>query len=102
MLWADNESVNELKKLSIEGLTINMSIYSTFEQVGLLGQTIKSNDETITTTAGDICLYQSNQIVLFYGANTYEYTKLGHMQLSQTELEELLGEDNVVISFLLK
>lgn len=34
-----------------------MSIYGGFEQVGSLGKTITSNDETLTTTAGDICLY---------------------------------------------
>lgn len=79
-----------------------MHMYSTFEQVGSLGQTIKSSDSSYTATAGDICLYQSNQIVLFYGSNTYEYTKLGHMQLSKSELEELLGEDDVVIEIKLK
>ena len=100
--WLDSNSVNALKELVKDGLAINMHMYSTFEQVGSLGQSITSNDETITTSAGDICLYQSNQIVIFYGSNTYQYTKLGHINMTKSELTELLGEDDVVISLTLK
>ena len=96
VLWLDNESVKELKKLAKDGLTIELHQYGGFEQVGSLGSTIKSNDSSITTNAGDICLYQSNQIVFFYGSNTYSYTKLGHINLSKTELRELLGEEESV------
>lgn len=63
-----------------------MSIYGGFEQVGSLGKAITSSDTSITTSSGDICLYQSNQIVIFYGSNTWSYTKLGHISLSKSEL----------------
>lgn len=95
--WMDNDSVKELKKLVKDGLTIELHQYGGFEQVGSLGSSIKSNDTNITTNTGDICLYQSNQIVLFYGANTYNYTKRGHINLTKTELVELLGEEESVI-----
>lgn len=94
--WMDNDSVKELKKLAKDGLTIELHQYGGFEQVGSLGSTIKSNDSSITTNAGDICLYQSNQIVFFYGSNTWSYTKLGHINLTKTELVELLGEEESV------
>ena len=94
--WMDNDSVKELKKLAKDGLTIELHQYGGFEQVGSLGSTIKSNDSSITTNAGDICLYQSNQIVFFYGSNTLSYTKLGHINLTKTELVELLGEEDTV------
>ena len=100
--WLDNDSVKSLKELVKDGLTINMSMYGDFEQVGSLGKTITSNDESLTTTAGDICLYQSNQIVIFYGSNTWSYTKLGHISLSKSEIVDLLGEENVVITLNLK
>lgn len=96
VLWLDNESVKELKKLAKDGLTIEFHQYGGFEQVGSLGSTIKPNDSSITTNAGDICLYQSNQIVFFYGSNTYSYTKLGHINLSKSELVELLDDEDVV------
>lgn len=100
--WLDSESVKELKKLAKDGLTINMSMYGDFEQVGSLGKTIISDDERITTSPGDIVLYSSNQIVIFYGSNTWSYTKLGHISLSKSELTDLLGDEDVVITLSLE
>lgn len=100
--WLDNNSVKELKKLAKDGLTINMHMYGDFEQIGSIGNTLVSSDTRITTTPGDICLYQSNQLVVFYGSNTWEYTKLGHINLGKTELTDLLGEEDVVITIILK
>ena len=100
--WLDNDSVKALKELVKDGLAIDMSMYSNFEKIGSLGKTIASNDETLTTSAGDICLYQSNQIVLFYGFNTWSYTRLGHINLSKSELTELPGEKDVTITLTLK
>ena len=89
--WMDNDSVKELKKLAKDGLTIQMHKYSTFEQVGSLPNSIKSSDSNITTTPGDIVLQSSNQIVLFYGSNTWDYTKFGHINLTKNELVDLLA-----------
>ena len=100
--WMDNVSVKELKKLAKDGLTIEMHKYSTFEQVGSLPKSIKSSDTNITTTPGDIVLYSSNQIVLFYGSNTWDYTKLGHINLTKNELTDLLADEDVTITLSLK
>lgn len=100
--WLDNESVNALKKLSKDGLTINMNKYGGFEQVGSIGSSLPSNDTRITASAGDIVLYSSNQIVIFYDSNTWAYTKLGHINLSKSELTDLLGDEDVVITLNLK
>ena len=114
--WMDNVSVKELEKLAKDGLTIEMHKYSTFEQVGSLPKSIKSSDTNITTTpgdivlyssnqkanAGDIMLYQSNKIVLFYGSNTWDYTKLGHINLTKNELTDLLADEDVTITLSLK
>ena len=79
VIWSDNDSVRALKNLAKDGLTINMSKYGGFEQVGSIGSTLPSSDTRITTSPGDIVLYSSNQIVLFYDSNTWSYTKLGHI-----------------------
>lgn len=79
-----------------------MSMYGDFEQVGSLEKTIISDDERITTSPGDIVLYSSNQIVIFYGSNTWSYTKLGHISLSESELTDLLGDEDVVITLSLE
>lgn len=100
--WMDNDSVKALKNLAKNGLTINMSKYGGFEQVGSIGFTLPSSDTRITTNPGDIVLYSSNQIVLFYDSNTWSYTKLGHINLSKSELTDLLGDEDVVITLNLK
>lgn len=102
VIWTDNDSVRALKKLAKDGLTINMSKYGGFEQVGSIGSTLPSADTRITTNPGDIVLYSSNQIVLFYDSNTWSYTKLGHINLSKSELSDLLGDEDVVITLILK
>ena len=102
VIWTDNDSVRALKNLAKDGLTINMSKYGGFEQVGSIGSTLPSADTRITTNPGDIVLYSSNQIVLFYDSNTWSYTKLGHINLSKSELTDLLGDEDVVITLNLK
>ena len=98
--WEDNESVDALKALAEEKpLTIQLSMYGGFEQVGPIGQSIVRDDQQMTTEAGDIVLYSGNQIVVFYGSNSWAYTRLGHVELSQKELENLLGNGDVELTF---
>ena len=98
--WEDNESVDALKELAQSGpLTIHMSMYGGFEQVGSLGRSLPRNDVQTTTQAGDIVLYSGNQIVMFYGSNSWAYTRLGHItDQTASELTELLGSGDVTIT----
>ena len=93
--WNNSASVTALKE--IKPLTINMHLYGGFEQVGSIGQSIVSDDKEITTKPGDIVLYSNNQIVVFFGTNTWSYTKLGHINLSDSELNTLLNKSNVTL-----
>ena len=94
--WEENATVDELRALL--PLTIEMSMYGGFEQVGPIGQSITSDDQQITTDYGDVVLYSDDQIVVFYGSNTWAYTRLGHIDLSQKEMTDLLGNENVTIT----
>ncbi len=98
--WEENESVEALKALCQDGpLTIQMSMYGGFEQVGRIGQSLPRKDVQTTTEAGDIVLYSGNQIVIFYGSNSWAYTRLGHVNdKSQKEMAELLGNGDVMIT----
>lgn len=96
--WEDNESVKELMEYAKKGLTISMNIYGGFEQVGSLGKSIKSNNTQITTNPGDIVLYNSSNIVVFFGTNSWSYTKLGHINLNSDELNNLLNKDSVILT----
>jgi rhodanese-related sulfurtransferase len=93
--WEENDSVEELK--SLLPITVNMSMYGDFEQVGSLGQSIVRNDKQTTTNPGDIVLYSGDQIVVFYGSNSWSYTRLGHVDLSDDELAEMLSNGDVTI-----
>lgn len=94
--WENNASVEALKELS--PITIQMSMYGGFEQVGSIGQGIVRNDVQTETSYGDIVLYSGNQIVIFYGSNSWAYTRLGHVDLSQQEMREMLGSGDVAIT----
>ena len=94
--WEKNASVDALKALC--PLTINMSMYGGFEQVGAIGESLPREDRQTTTAAGDIVLYSGNQIVIFYGSNSWAYTRLGHVDLSAAEMEALLGDGDVVLA----
>lgn len=96
--WEDNDSVRELKELAEKNLLIQMSMYGGFEQVGSIGQSVTRNDKQTTTEAGDIVLYSGNQLVVFYGSNSWSYTRLGKINLSDEELENLLGNGDVTIT----
>jgi hypothetical protein len=100
--WTDNDSVKVLKELAKDGLTINMSEYGGFEQTGLIGKTLPSADTIIDVVPGDIVLYNSNQISIFYNNSSWSYTKLGHINMSKSELKDLLDTDVVVVIFTLK
>ena len=94
--WEKNATVEELKKLA--PLTIQMSMYGGFEQVGPIGQSIVRDDEQTITSSGDIVLYSGDQLVVFYGSNSWSYTMLGHVNLTQQEMTELLGKGDVTIT----
>lgn len=99
VIWENNESVKALAELAASPLTINTSQYGGFEQVGSIGTTLPSNDKNIKTKAGDIVLYTSDSIVVFYGSNSWAYTKLGHIEgKNKDELRDLLSGNNVVIT----
>lgn len=99
VIWEDNESVTELKKQAEQSpVTVQMSQYGGFEQVGSLGKTYPSSDTMITTRNGDIVLYASDQIVVFYGSNTWSYTRLGRIDLSEQEVTELIGNNGVTLT----
>lgn len=94
----DNASVKELKRLAKDTLVISMHMYGGFEQVGSIGHSLPSSDQELTTDYGDIVLYSSNQLVIFYGSNTWNYTKLGNIHLSKEELKTLLSNGDVVVT----
>ena len=98
--WEDNASVQALGDLCREeALVISLSMYGGFEQVGPIGTSLPRDDVQTTTRSGDIALYAGNQIVVFYGANSWSYTRLGHItDQSDADMEALLGHGDVTLT----
>ncbi len=98
---AENSSAQALKDLLKDGpLTIQMSDYGSFEKVGPLGADLPRNDEQITTSAGDIILYQGNQITIYYAQNSWNFTRLGRID-DPSGLRDALGSGDVSVTLTL-
>ena len=98
--WEKNQSVAALQKLAKEKpLRIQMSMYGGFEQVGSIGTNLPRNDVQTITKAGDIVLYSGNQMVVFYGPNSWTYTRLGKItDRTASGMKNLLGNGDVTIT----
>ena len=98
----DNEATKALvAALREASITYEAHDYGGFEKVGALGRTLPANNSQITTQSGDVILYSGNQIVLFYGSNTWSYTRLGKIQYeSLDELKSFLKarEGNISVT----
>ena len=86
----DNQAVAELVEMMRETpVTITLDDYGGFEKVGSLGKSLTTSNSQTTTTAGDIVLYNGNNIVMFYGSNSWSYTRLG-------KIDDLTGWANAL------
>lgn len=97
---ADSTAANELaEKLKAGPVTITLNEYGGFEKVGKLPWSLTKSDESTVTEAGDIMLYQGDQMTIFYNSNSWSYTKLGHIEnITGEELEKLFGEGNITVT----
>ena len=95
--WENNDSIKELMKLAKDEIIINMHEYGGFEQTGSIGKSIKRNDKQIDVVPGDIVLYNGNAISIFYNPSSWSYTRLGHINLNNEELNKLLNKNKIIL-----
>lgn len=97
--WEENDTVNELQdEVGNHPITVSMSRYGGNEQVGSLGKSFITNDDQTVTHNGDIVLYNGSNIVVFYGSNSWSYTRLGKIDLTEKEVKNLLSKEDVLLS----
>ena len=97
----NNTAVEELvEMMKEEPVTINMRDYSGFEKVGSLGRSLTTSNSQTTTDAGDIVLYNGNNIVMFYGSNSWSYTRIGKID-DLTDWNKALGSGSITAVFTL-
>ncbi|MCF0248329.1 MAG: hypothetical protein HUJ86_06960 [Synergistes sp.] len=95
----DNAAVREFTKLlKTSPITIQMEDYSGFEKVGALGRNLPAENSQITASAGDIVLYNGSNIVIFYGSNSWSYTRLAKID-NLTDWKKALERDSINVTF---
>ncbi len=101
VILEDNSSVTALKELLAQSsLTILMSDYGNMEKVGPIGQDLPRNDQPTTTGPGDVILYQGNSLVIYYGTNSWNFTRIGKIEdVTQEQLLSALGDGQVSVTF---
>ena len=102
--FADSAAAEALfEKLDTGMLEVTLHDYGNFEKTGPLPWALPATDERITTQPGDIVLYQGNQICIYYGENTWEFTRLASIDnVSRDELLAILGDGDVTVRFWLE
>lgn len=97
----ENTSAEAFIALLQEGpLTVSMSDYAGMEKVGPLGTDLPRNDTQMTVGAGDVILYQGNQITIYYGTNAWRFTKLAEIEgASEETLLDALGSGDIDVTF---
>lgn len=102
--WNTNKAAEAIKKdLKEDDIVIKMHHNPMYnEQVGSFNKSYPTNNQSITSKCGDLILYSSSQLVAFYGPNSWSYTYLGHIDLDDQEIKELLSHEDVVITLTLK
>lgn len=96
IVLSQNTAVNALlERLKESDIIYTARDYGGFEKVGSIGVSLPTSDTNINAEAGDIMLYQGNQIVMFYGENRYSYTRIGRIKgYSTRQLKSVLNVGN--------
>lgn len=98
----DNAATQALvAKLQEGAVTVTLNTNGDFEIWGSLGFSLPTSNEYINGQPGDVVLYGGSNICIFYGSNSYSYTRLGKIAgLSADELKAFLkgGQSNISVT----
>ncbi len=102
--FAQNSSAEALiEALKKSPITYQAHDYGGFEKVGDLGVSFPQNNEQITTSPGDIILYQGNNLCIYYGKNTWNFTRIAKIQdVGKEDLLDFLGDGEIEVKLEVK
>ena len=102
MSLADNAATQALvEKLQQAPVTVTLNSSGNFEIWGALGFSLPTSNQQITAQPGDVILYSGSNICIFYGTNSWSYTRLGKIDgLTESELRSFLkaGETGISVT----
>ena len=98
----DNAATRELAaRLQEAPIAVTLNASGGFEIWGSLGFSLPTSNEQVNAQPGDIVLYNGSNICMFYGTNSWSYTRLGKIDgLTESELGTFLkaGESNISVT----
>ena len=98
----DNAATQALvAKLQEAPVNVTLNSSGGFEIWGALGFSLPTSNEQVNAQPGDIVLYNGSNICMFYGTNSWSYTRLGKIDgLSESDLRTFLkaGESNISVT----
>lgn len=98
----DNAATRALvEKLQQAPISVMLNSSGGFEIWGALGFSLPTSNQQMTAQPGDVILYSGSNICLFYGSNSWSYTRLGKIDgMSESELRSFLkaGESNINVT----
>ena len=90
-----------VEKLQQAPVDVTLNSSGGFEIWGALGFSLPTSDQQTNAQPGDVVLYNGSNICMFYGSNSWSYTRLGKIDgLSESELRTFLkaGESNIKVT----
>ena len=100
-LVSNNATQTLVAKLKEAPVTVTLNSSGGFEIWGSLGFSLPTSNEQINAQPGDVILYSGSNICIFYGTNSWSYTRLGKIDgLTESELRTFLkaGERNISVT----
>ena len=102
VVLANNAATQELvTRLHNGAVTVTLNSSGGFEIWGPLGFSLPTSNQQMMAQPGDVVLYNGSNICLFYGSNSWSYTRLGKIEgLSESQLRTFLkaGESNITVT----
>ena len=90
-----------MEKLKQAPVTVSLNSSGGFEIWGSLGFSLPTSNQQINAQPGDVILYNGSNICIFYGTNSWSYTRVGKIDgLNENELRSFLkaGESNISVT----
>lgn len=90
-----------VEKLQQAPVDVTLNSSGGFEIWGALGFSLPTSDQQTNAQPGDVVLYNGSNICMFYGSNSWSYTRLGKIDgLSESELRTFLkaGQNNICVT----
>lgn len=89
-----NSTADALVEILKQGDIVYTAYGNSFEIYGDIGRELPAADTRITSQPGDVLLWAGSNICIFFGNNSYSYTRIGKIDgYTAGELRTLLGAE---------